>query len=291
MPSTWERWGVDADGDGLAEPVERRGRDRRRRALPRRLRRRDRHLARRSSPTTTPSGTSTRCSSWRSSSAAAGWTRPSTSTGMQVSLEQNRKAVVHANRKVLRAERDLRALSRRAGRRFAAERRPRACSPTGSRSTSAPCSSAFGVSAAAGARRRAAGRSSAQARRRSRPGPRPLALGLVRPGRRLAARRARLRRPVRLPGRRRPLASSRSRTTITTTPRPTSPRRRARRSTRSPTASSCAPGNARRALRHRPDDRRRRRPGRGRTATCRTSTRPSPRGRSSPRAPRSASSG
>ena len=33
---TWERWGVDANGDGVADPVERRGRDRCGRALPRR---------------------------------------------------------------------------------------------------------------------------------------------------------------------------------------------------------------------------------------------------------------
>ena len=43
MPSTWARWGVDADGDGVRRPVERRGRDLLRRALSRRGRRPDRH--------------------------------------------------------------------------------------------------------------------------------------------------------------------------------------------------------------------------------------------------------
>ena len=46
MPSTWARWGVDANGDGHRRPLERGGRDLLGRALPRRVRRPDRHLAR-----------------------------------------------------------------------------------------------------------------------------------------------------------------------------------------------------------------------------------------------------
>jgi soluble lytic murein transglycosylase-like protein len=80
MPSTWERWGVDADGDGLANPWSAED------AIAAAARYLAASVARAisrgpSSPTTTRSGTSTRCSSSPSSSAPAEWTRPLTSTG------------------------------------------------------------------------------------------------------------------------------------------------------------------------------------------------------------------
>ena len=43
MPSTWERWGMDANGDGVADPWSPEDADLLRGALPRRLRRGDRH--------------------------------------------------------------------------------------------------------------------------------------------------------------------------------------------------------------------------------------------------------
>ena len=46
MPSTWARWGVDANGDGVADPEQPDRRDLQRRALPRRLRRTVRHRPR-----------------------------------------------------------------------------------------------------------------------------------------------------------------------------------------------------------------------------------------------------
>ena len=62
LPSTWRRWGVDASGDGIADPYDPQD------AIFSAARyldaagARTRHPRARSSPTTTPTGTSTRCS-------------------------------------------------------------------------------------------------------------------------------------------------------------------------------------------------------------------------------------
>jgi len=113
MPSTWERWGVDADGDGIANPWSPEDA----------IAAAARYLA--------ASGGGTDISRAVFSYNHAQWYVDEVlqlaqlfgSGGvdatfnldrMQVSLDQNRKAVVHANRKVLQAERDLRALNRRA---------------------------------------------------------------------------------------------------------------------------------------------------------------------------------
>ena len=146
MPSTWERWGVDADGDGIANPW----------SAEDAIAAAARYLA--------ASGGATDISRAVFSYNHAQWYVDEVlqlaqlfgSGGvdatfnldrLQVSLEQNRQAVVHANRKVLKAERDLRALSRRerALRRRAASARS---SPTGSRSTGAPPSCGVRVAAA-----------------------------------------------------------------------------------------------------------------------------------------------
>ena len=112
MPSTWERWGVDADGDGLANPW----------SAEDAIAAAARYLA--------ASGGATDISRAVFSYNHAQWYVDEVlqlaqlfgSGGvdatfnldrLQVSLDQSRKAVVHANRKVLKAERDLRALSRR----------------------------------------------------------------------------------------------------------------------------------------------------------------------------------
>ena len=112
MPSTWERWGVDADGDGLANPW----------SAEDAIAAAARYLA--------ASGGATDISRAVFSYNHAQWYVDEVlqlaqlfgSGGvdatfnldrLQVSLDQNRQAVVHANRKVLKAERDLRALSRR----------------------------------------------------------------------------------------------------------------------------------------------------------------------------------
>ncbi len=112
MPSTWERWGVDADGDGLANPW----------SAEDAIAAAARYLA--------ASGGATDISRAVFSYNHAQWYVDEVlqlaqlfgSGGvdatfdldrMQVSLEQNRQAVVRANRKLLKAERDLRALSRR----------------------------------------------------------------------------------------------------------------------------------------------------------------------------------
>ena len=65
MPSTWRMYGVDANNDGRKDPVQPGRRDLRRRPLPEGGRRRLRPPPRRSSPTTTPTGTSTRSCSTR----------------------------------------------------------------------------------------------------------------------------------------------------------------------------------------------------------------------------------
>jgi hypothetical protein len=112
MPSTWERWGVDADGDGLANPW----------SAEDAIAAAARYLA--------ASGGATDISRAVFSYNHAQWYVDEVlqlaqlfgSGGvdatfnldrLQVSLDQSRKAVVHANRKVLKAEGDLRALSRR----------------------------------------------------------------------------------------------------------------------------------------------------------------------------------
>ena len=112
MPSTWERWGVDADGDGLANPW----------SAEDAIAAAARYLA--------ASGGATDISRAVFSYNHAQWYVDEVlqlaqlfgSGGvdatfnldrLQVSLDQSRTAVVHANRKVLKAERDLRALSRR----------------------------------------------------------------------------------------------------------------------------------------------------------------------------------
>ena len=112
MPSTWERWGVDADGDGLANPW----------SAEDAIAAAARYLA--------ASGGATDISRAVFSYNHAQWYVDEVlqlaqlfgSGGvdatfnldrLQVSLDQSRQAVVHANRKVLKAERDLRALSRR----------------------------------------------------------------------------------------------------------------------------------------------------------------------------------
>ena len=74
MPDTWARWGVDANGDGIADPWNARGRD-----LLAPPATSPRPAARptsraQSSPTTMRSGTSTRCCSSRSSTAGGGAT-------------------------------------------------------------------------------------------------------------------------------------------------------------------------------------------------------------------------
>jgi murein DD-endopeptidase MepM/ murein hydrolase activator NlpD len=111
MPSTWERWGVDADGDGLANPWSPEDA----------IAAAARYLA--------ASGGATDISRAVFSYNHAQWYVDEVlqlaqlfgSGGvdatfnldrMQVSLEQNRHAVVRANRKLLKAERDLRAASR-----------------------------------------------------------------------------------------------------------------------------------------------------------------------------------
>jgi len=112
MPSTWERWGVDADGDGLANPW----------SAEDAIAAAARYLA--------ASGGTTDISRAVFSYNHAQWyvdevlqlaqlfgnggvDATFNLDRMQVSLEQNRQAVVQANRKVLKAERELRALSRR----------------------------------------------------------------------------------------------------------------------------------------------------------------------------------
>jgi murein DD-endopeptidase MepM/ murein hydrolase activator NlpD len=112
MPSTWERWGVDADGDGIANPW----------SAEDAIAAAARYLA--------ASGGTTDISRAVFSYNHAQWyvdevLRLAQLFGnggvdatfnvdrTQVSLDQNRHAVVKANRKVLKAERDLRALSRR----------------------------------------------------------------------------------------------------------------------------------------------------------------------------------
>jgi murein DD-endopeptidase MepM/ murein hydrolase activator NlpD len=112
MPSTWERWGVDADGDGLANPW----------SAEDAIAAAARYLA--------ASGGASDISRAVFSYNHAQWYVDEVlqlaqlfgSGGvdatfdldrLQVSLDQNRQAVVQANRKLLQAERDLRALSRR----------------------------------------------------------------------------------------------------------------------------------------------------------------------------------
>jgi murein DD-endopeptidase MepM/ murein hydrolase activator NlpD len=112
MPSTWERWGVDADGDGLANPW----------SAEDAIAAAARYLA--------ASGGATDISRAVFSYNHAQWyvdevlqlaqlfgnggvDATFNLDRMQVSLEQSRKAVVRANRKVLKAERELRSLSRR----------------------------------------------------------------------------------------------------------------------------------------------------------------------------------
>ena len=84
MPSTWLRWGLDADADGIADPWN--PTDAVYAAA--------RYLAAsggqtdiraRSIPTTTPSGTSARCSTWRRSTATGRSRRPPTSSGFRPS--------------------------------------------------------------------------------------------------------------------------------------------------------------------------------------------------------------
>ena len=60
MPSTWKTYGVDANKDQPQGPVQPGRRDLRRRALPQGRRATRTTSAARSSPTTTPTGTSTR---------------------------------------------------------------------------------------------------------------------------------------------------------------------------------------------------------------------------------------
>ena len=112
MPSTWERWGLDGDGDGIAEPVEPGGRDPRGGALPGGLGRRRPTSPARSSRTTMRSGTWTRCSSWRSSSTPAASTPRSTSTSFRSRSTTARAVVVKTNRKLVKALRSVRALAR-----------------------------------------------------------------------------------------------------------------------------------------------------------------------------------
>ena len=78
MPSTWLRWGMDANGDGVADPWNP---DDAIFAAARYLAAaggRDGHRARRSSPTTTRSGTWTRCSRSRASTGRTASTSPFT---------------------------------------------------------------------------------------------------------------------------------------------------------------------------------------------------------------------
>ena len=190
---------------------------------------------------------------------------------LQVSLDQNRKAVVHANRKVLRPS--------------------ATCAP--SAAAQARAAQAGGVTRLLSDRLALDQRavqlgvrvSAAQARvgslqaalepgaRRSRPAhDRSLSASFA-PAAGSLLGRARLRRPVRLPGRRRPLAR------LGLAPPPRLPRGRHRRAgglagLRARRRDRRALlGYPRRALRDRPDDRHRGRPGGGRTATSRTSTR------------------
>ena len=152
----------------------------------------------RSSPTTTPSGTSTRCCSSPSSSAAAGVDATFKLDRLQVSLDRAARTVVRGEPEAARgAERDLRALSAAARPRCAAARRQRSLL-SDQLALDQPRRPARrrGSRDARLASARPAGASSRQARQRSRPGARPLARGLVRPGRRLAAGRAGLRRPA-----------------------------------------------------------------------------------------------
>jgi murein DD-endopeptidase MepM/ murein hydrolase activator NlpD len=112
MPSTWERWGVDADGDGIANPW----------SAEDAIAAAARYLA--------ASGGATDISRAVFSYNHAQWYVDEVlqlaqlfGNGgvdatfdldrMQVSLDQNRQAVVEANRKLLQARHDLRALSRR----------------------------------------------------------------------------------------------------------------------------------------------------------------------------------
>ena len=204
MPSTWERWGVDADGDGLANPW----------SAEDAIAAAARYLA--------ASGGATDISRAVFSYNHAQWYVDEVlqlaqlfgSGGvdatfnldrLQVSLEQNRQAVVHANRKLLRAERDAaRAQPPRGRARTARGVGAPALRPARAR----PARRQLGVrvSARAGARVAAAAGRLAQAQAADLARARPLASASFAPARRLAARRAGLRRPVRLPGRRRPLA-------------------------------------------------------------------------------------
>ena len=112
MPSTWERWGVDADGDGLANPW----------SAEDAIAAAARYLA--------ASGGASDISRAVFSYNHAQWYVDEVlqlaqlfgSGGvdatfdldrLQVSLDQNRQTVVDVNRKLLKAERDLRTLSRR----------------------------------------------------------------------------------------------------------------------------------------------------------------------------------
>jgi murein DD-endopeptidase MepM/ murein hydrolase activator NlpD len=112
MPSTWERWGVDADGDGIANPW----------SAEDAIAAAARYLA--------ASGGATDISRAVFSYNHAQWYVDEvlqlaqlfgnggvdvtfTLDRLQVSLDRSRHAVVRANRKVLQAERELRVLSRR----------------------------------------------------------------------------------------------------------------------------------------------------------------------------------
>jgi len=112
MPSTWERWGVDANGDGVADPW----------SPDDAIAAAARYLA--------ASGGATDISRAVFSYNHAQWyvdevmqlaqlfgnggvDATFSLDRMQVSLDQAREKVVHANQQLLRAERDLRALSGR----------------------------------------------------------------------------------------------------------------------------------------------------------------------------------
>ena len=265
------------------EPLEPRGRDLLGGALPGGLRRADRHLPRRSSRTTMPQWYVDEVLQLAQLFNAGGVDVTFNLDRLQVSLEQGTRTwSSQTNRKLVKA---------------AAERtraRPARADAPAPRRRHAPALRSFR------ARRRAAQagvvRAAAQARvgrpprdaragqRRTSRSARDRSLAIVlRARRRLAARRTVLRRPATSSRSAAARRSSRSRTTTTTIRRPTSPRRRARRSTRSPDAivvrAWTYPNGQ---LRDRPRRFAPRTARAGRTATSRTSTRPSPPARRSP---------
>ena len=288
MPSTWERWGVDADGDGIANPWSPDD------AMPRRpatwpLPAAPATSRARSSRTTTPQWYVDEVLQLAQSFGTGGLDATFNADPLQASFAQNTQAVADAKEQLVHAERTLRALSRRGN---ALTRRAASASLLSDRLALDQRAVRFGVRVQAARARvtAAAGRADqcpAAARVRPRPGPRGLVLTVER---RLDGR-AFLQRPVRLPGRRRPLDR------LGLAPPPRLPGRRHRRAGRHARLRPRRCDRRRllvdpkRALRDRDDDRHRGRPGMDVLPHVVPRAGRHPRRAARCRAPRSASSG